>query len=69
MTMLRIGLTLLILLSVFWCFSIWRSGRQEAKAEAAFPPEGQILDIDGIAVHAVVMGSGPDVVLIHGSSG
>ncbi len=38
-------------------------------AEAAFPPEGHILDVDGIAVHAVVMGEGPDVVLIHGSSG
>ncbi len=38
-------------------------------AEATFPPEGQILDVDGIAVHAVVMGEGPDVVLIHGSSG
>ncbi len=38
-------------------------------AEAAFPPEGHFLDVDGIAVHAVVMGEGPDVVLIHGSSG
>lgn len=47
----------------------WRSTRNEAMAEAAFPPEGQILDVDGIAVHAVVMGEGPDVVLIHGSSG
>lgn len=47
----------------------WRSAQREAQAEAAFPPEGQILDVDGIAVHAVVMGEGPDVVLIHGSSG
>ncbi|NOD33649.1 MULTISPECIES: alpha/beta fold hydrolase [unclassified Ruegeria] len=47
----------------------WRSARNEAMAEAAFPPEGHFLDVDGIAVHAVVMGEGPDVVLIHGSSG
>ncbi|MDA7964492.1 alpha/beta hydrolase [Ruegeria sp.] len=38
-------------------------------AEANFPVEGQIVEVDGIAVHAVVMGDGPDVVLIHGSSG
>jgi len=47
----------------------WRSARNEALAEASFPPEGRILDVGGIAVHAVVMGDGPDVVLIHGSSG
>ncbi len=47
----------------------WRSAQRESAAEAAFPPEGQMVDVDGIAVHAVVMGEGPDVVLIHGSSG
>ena len=47
----------------------WRAARNEARAEAAFPPEGQIVMVDGIAVHAVTMGQGPDVVLIHGSSG
>ncbi|NVO55026.1 alpha/beta hydrolase [Rhodobacteraceae bacterium B1Z28] len=47
----------------------WRSAQKESRAEIAFPPEGRILDIDGISVHAVVMGEGPDVVLIHGSSG
>lgn len=49
--------------------ALWRANAREAQAEAAFPPEGQILDVDGIAVHAVVMGDGPAVVLIHGSSG
>ncbi|WP_299985535.1 alpha/beta fold hydrolase [uncultured Ruegeria sp.] len=47
----------------------WRSAQRENSAEASFPPEGQIVDVDGVAVHAVVMGKGPDVVLIHGSSG
>nr|WP_235216102.1 alpha/beta hydrolase [Ruegeria halocynthiae] len=46
-----------------------RASHNEARAEAAFPPEGEIVDVDGVAVHAVVMGQGPDVVLIHGSSG
>jgi len=47
----------------------WLTARREARAESDFPPEGEILDVDGTSVHAVVMGSGPDVVLIHGSSG
>ncbi len=47
----------------------WRGAQREARAEASFPPEGQIVEVDGVAVHAVVMGEGPDVVLIHGSSG
>ncbi len=47
----------------------WLAARNEARAQATFPPEGTVLDVDGIAVHAVVMGNGPDVVLIHGSSG
>jgi pimeloyl-ACP methyl ester carboxylesterase len=47
----------------------FRAARHETRAEAAFPPEGQILDVNGTAVHAVVMGAGPDLVLIHGASG
>lgn len=63
--LISFGLIILGLAAV----TAWRSARNEAQAEAAFPPEGQILDVDGIAVHAVVMGKGPDVVLLHGSSG
>tara|TARA_R110002110_G_scaffold20312_54_gene82597 strand:+ start:2638 stop:3573 length:936 start_codon:yes stop_codon:yes gene_type:complete len=47
----------------------WRAARHEAAARAAHPPSGEILTIDGIAVHARVMGQGPDLVLIHGASG
>jgi pimeloyl-ACP methyl ester carboxylesterase len=47
----------------------WRAGRHEARAEASHPPIGQILDMGGNRVHAVVMGDGPDLVLIHGASG
>lgn len=46
-----------------------RAARHEARAEAAYPPEGRILDMGGVQVHAVVMGEGPDLVLIHGASG
>lgn len=49
---------------------VWLKARaNEARSEAAFPPEGQFLEVVGHRVHAVVMGDGPDVVLIHGSSG
>jgi pimeloyl-ACP methyl ester carboxylesterase len=46
-----------------------RADMMELRAEAAFPPEGQIIDVDGVPVHAVVTGTGPDLVLIHGASG
>lgn len=46
-----------------------RADHREAQAEALFPPEGQFIDVDGRRVHAVVTGSGPDLVLIHGASG
>ncbi|MFX0544421.1 alpha/beta fold hydrolase [Roseovarius sp. S1116L3] len=46
---------------------------RERRAVAEYPPEGQILDVDGVRVHAVVMGpeagTAPDLVLIHGASG
>jgi pimeloyl-ACP methyl ester carboxylesterase len=46
-----------------------RATRREHVSEAAYPPTGQLIDIDGRAVHAHVEGSGPDLVLIHGASG
>ncbi|WP_170409632.1 alpha/beta fold hydrolase [Ruegeria arenilitoris] len=67
--MLRVGIIVLTLMVMLWVVAIWRAARNEARAEAAFPPEGQIVEVDGLPVHAVVMGEGPDVVLLHGSSG
>ncbi|MEM6579067.1 MAG: alpha/beta hydrolase [Pseudomonadota bacterium] len=48
-----------------------RARQNEAAAEAAFPPEGQFVDVDGTRVHAVVRGpaEAPPLVLIHGASG
>ena len=43
--------------------------RREAAVEAAFPPLGVILTVDGIRLHALTRGNGPDLVLIHGASG
>jgi pimeloyl-ACP methyl ester carboxylesterase len=64
-------LVLAVLLAGLWAYAQYRARAHEARAEAAFPPEGQILQVDGHAVHAVVMGpdDAPDLVLIHGASG
>lgn len=43
--------------------------RAERAAEAAYPPEGRILNVDGVPVHAAVSGTGPDLVIIHGANG
>jgi len=63
---------LIILLSlplVYLAVSHSVAGWREAAAEAAFPPEGIFVEVDGARVHAVVEGEGPDVVLIHGAGG
>ncbi|QFT59831.1 2-hydroxy-6-oxononadienedioate/2-hydroxy-6-oxononatrienedioate hydrolase [Sulfitobacter sp. THAF37] len=59
----------LILLAVLIGVVQWRAATREAAAEADTPPVGRIMDVDGVPVHALVMGSGPDLVLIHGASG
>ena len=62
-------LALLAVLAAFSLFVWVKARRHEEHAEAQFPPEGQFLDVNGVQVHAVVMGDGPDLVLIHGASG
>ncbi|SDC15031.1 alpha/beta fold hydrolase [Ruegeria marina] len=62
---LAIGLAV----AAFWMFTLWRAARHEARAEASHPPRGQFVEIDGLRIHAEVMGNGPDLVMIHGSNG
>ena len=57
------------LVACIWAFVLYRAAAREAAAEAAFPPLGQFLEVDGHQVHALVMGDGPDLVLLHGSGG
>ncbi|MGC3937125.1 alpha/beta fold hydrolase [Roseobacter sp. EG26] len=47
----------------------WRATARETAAESAYPPSGQVVDVDGTSIHVRIEGSGPDVVLIHGASG
>lgn len=52
--------------------AVWvdrRASAREAAAEARYPPQGEVLDVGGVPVHAVVRGAGPELVLLHGASG
>lgn len=57
------------LLAAGWAVTLWRAAGREAAAEAAYPPEGRFVTVDGVRMHAVVAGSGPELVLVHGLSG
>lgn len=59
----------LVILACLWAWVLHRAAKAEAAAEAEFPPQGQLLQVNGHTVHALVMGDGPDLVLIHGSGG
>lgn len=63
------ALIALVFLACLWAWVVHRAARHEARAEAAFPPMGEIIEVDGHKVHALVMGNGPDLVLLHGSGG
>ncbi len=63
---LALGLTGYGLLSL-------RITTREQQAEAAYPPEGRLIQVEGQQIHVVERGlprgEGPDLVLIHGSNG
>ncbi len=50
-------------------FVDYRADKREVAAEQEHPPLGQFVEVEGRRVHALVSGSGPDLVLIHGASG
>lgn len=47
----------------------WRAARNDAQAEADYPPIGEIIDVAGVPVHVQITGAGPAVVLMHGAGG
>ncbi|AHM05245.1 esterase, putative [Roseibacterium elongatum DSM 19469] len=66
---MKLVLILLGLLAVTVAVTLWKAARHERLAEAHWPPEGQVLTVNGHRVHYVIRGAGPDLVLIHGASG
>ena len=63
--------TFLIITAALIAFGLFvdrRADLREAGIEARFPPEGEIVIVDGREVHVLVRGvTGPDLVLIHGA--
>jgi pimeloyl-ACP methyl ester carboxylesterase len=69
MTLPKLAASVLVLLALLAVVTLWRASARETAANAAFPPEGQFVSVDGHRIHYVIKGSGPDLVLIHGASG
>lgn len=63
------ALSLALVLAAGWATTLWRAAAREEVAEAAYPPEGDFVTVDGVRMHVSVSGDGPDLVLIHGASG
>jgi len=45
------------------------TSRVVRRAEAAYPPAGDFVTVEGVRLHYVERGSGPPVILIHGDGG
>ncbi|MGV6813353.1 MAG: alpha/beta fold hydrolase [Brevirhabdus sp.] len=76
MTWTRLGRTLVsatLLLSVIALGGAGlvglRAGAREARAAELTPPGALFVEVEGLRIHAEIRGEGPDIVLIHGSSG
>ncbi len=67
--MARALLVLLLVLVAGAALTAWRAASRAVAAEAAYPPEGRFVEVDGRRIHYVQRGEGPDLVLIHGASG
>ena len=59
----------LVLLFTIVGVLMWRIRSREGEIHRLYPPLGQFVTVAGRRVHAVTMGNGPDLVLIHGASG
>lgn len=69
MTWKRLAASVLIALATLAGVTHWRASARETAAEAAYPPSGQFVTLDGRRLHYEIKGNGPDVVMIHGASG
>lgn len=66
---MRVLVILILIFAAVAALTLWRASAREAAAKAAYPPSGQFVRAEGLRIHAVVQGDGPDLVLIHGASG
>lgn len=66
---MKLALILLGLVALFWGVTLWKAARHEVRAQVAYPPLGQFVTVDGVRLHLLQVGQGPDIVMIHGASG
>ena len=67
---MKLALKFIILVLILSSVGIYALAKvREARIEARYPPLGQMVEVNGKRVQAYVTGSGPDLVMIHGSSG
>jgi pimeloyl-ACP methyl ester carboxylesterase len=65
--LMSIILTLILIVAVIVAGLVWFAANTARKVEAAVPPSGQFMEIDGQRLHYVdTKGTGPAIVMIHG---
>lgn len=69
MSFRTLALSLLLIVVVFYAGVYGWASLRTARAEAANPPAGAFIEIDGARIHYVEAGAGPPVVLLHGAFG
>lgn len=65
----RLAASFLIAVAALAGVTHWRASAREAAAEAAYPPSGSFVTVDGKRLHYEMKGQGPDLVMLHGASG
>jgi len=67
---MSIVLTLILIVAVIVAGLVWFAANTARKVEAAVPPCGQFIEIDGQRLHYIdTRGEGPVIVMIHGLGG
>jgi hypothetical protein len=69
MILKRLAASFVIAVAALAGVTHWRASAREVAAEAAFPPTGAFVTVNGLRLHYEIAGTGPDLVMIHGASG
>jgi len=69
MSLKRLAALSALALALFYATAYGVAHLRAARAEAAHPPEGSFIEVEGRRLHYVERGEGPPLVLIHGAFG
>jgi pimeloyl-ACP methyl ester carboxylesterase len=62
-------LIIVVILAAIVAGLVWFTARTARKIEAAMPPRGTFMEIDGQRIHYIDQGNGPAIVMLHGLGG